>query len=50
MISKQELINDLKKIFDESKSWNRNPWVPVAYIRALIESHLELYETLKKEG
>jgi len=49
MIEKQELLDDLKHIVDDGEKWNRNPWVPTKYIKALIESHLELYETLKEE-
>ena len=49
MISKQELLDDLKNILDDAKKWNRNPWVPTKYIKALIESHLELYKTIKEE-
>ena len=49
MIPKQELLDDLNHIVDDAKKWNRNPWFPTNYIRALIESHVELYETLKEE-
>ena len=44
LIPKQDLIDDKKNIFEEAEKWNRNPWLPTKYIKALIESHLELYK------
>ena len=47
IISRQDLFEDLKNINDDLDKWNKNPWLPSIYIKALIVSHLEMYEKLE---
>ena len=47
IIPRQDLFEDIKNINDELDKWNKNPWLPSIYIKALIASHLDMYEKLE---